>query len=282
MISIFKTGLIDYDDHGLDKPIKYTDEDLKLIAASTSKVDVTDEHTKKVLSHAANFIYKDGQLWVEDLEDLDYKSKGLSPEFLMNLVDRGEYYKPQDIQLKKLGLTPKPRSHVIYNSIIDKKEDKKEGENMGDDEVYKKAVETLNDKQEEIGRLKAQIKSSDKSLKEKKQLEDDLKEAKKKLKETNEELDKLKDKAANYDKHVKDKKDVLIKELVGEDEELAKEFEDFSYEKLKILKEKKIINQEPRGVGNNGAPGEDGDGTGGDNTPDGDDFLKWRKKQKRW
>ncbi len=53
---------------------------------------------------------------------------------------------------------------------------------------------------------------------------------------------------------LKEKERELIKELAGDDEELQKELEDMTLEKLEFFKEHKIITQKTKGVGNNGAP----------------------------
>ena len=63
MITIFKTGEFDYKDSGIDKPVKYSIDNLIEVASRTSKIDVTQEHSKDIISEMSNFIVKDGMLW---------------------------------------------------------------------------------------------------------------------------------------------------------------------------------------------------------------------------
>lgn len=241
---------------------------------------MTDEHDKEVIGELENFVYLDGTLQVQPPENLEIKDKGISPVFDdMNLVEYDEFYLPISGYLKEVGLTATPRSHILYNSIKKSEED----DNLGDkSEVLEAALKKQQEQQEEIGVLKSKLKTSNKSVEEKQELEKKLKEAEKEKKETEKEIKAYKEKAEKYDAIEKKKKEELIKELAGDDEELQKELEDMTLEKLEFFKEHKIITQKPKGVGNNGAPGLDDDGTQtpGDDKPE--DFMELRKKKKRW
>jgi DNA repair exonuclease SbcCD ATPase subunit len=280
LIPIFEPGLGDYKDHGLEKPVKFTEEFLKEIAATTGSVDVTDEHTKKVLSRVYNFVYKDGSLQVKPPKNLDLKDKGLSPVFDgLNLVEYDKYYLPISGYLKEVGLTATPRSHILYNSIEKPKED----DNLGDkSEVLEKALEKQQEQQEEIGILKSKLNSANKTVEEKQKLEKELKELEKEKKDNEKKIEDLEEKAKKYDKIEAKEKEELIKELAGEDEELKKELEDMPLEKLKFFKEHKIITQKPKGAAAGGAPGHDDDGTKPPGKEDPVKFSEIRKKKKRW
>ncbi len=239
---------------------------------------MTDEHDKKVIAEIDNFVYKDGILQVKPPEGLDLKGKGLSPVFDIDLIEYDEYYLPLPGVLTEVGLTKTPRHHILYNSIK-----KPEDDNLGDkSEVLEKALEKQQEQQEEIGILKSQLKNANKTVEEKKQLEQDLKEAEKKEKESTKEIEDLKKKAEKYDNIEKKKKEKLVKELAGDDEELKNELEDMSLEKLEFFKEHKIITQKPKGVASPGAPGSDDEGTNPPGEDDPVDFMKIRKKKKRW
>ena len=51
MITVFRTGEFDYSDIGIDKPVRYDVNSLIEVASRTSKIDVTDEHKKDVISY---------------------------------------------------------------------------------------------------------------------------------------------------------------------------------------------------------------------------------------
>lgn len=227
-----------------------------------------------------NFVYKDGILQVKPPEGLELKNKGLSPLFKdLDLVEYDDYFLPISGYLEEVGLTTSPRTYILYNSIKKSEED----DNLGDkSEVLEAALKKQQEQQEEIGVLKSKLKTSNKSVEEKQELEKKLKEAEKEKKETEKEIKAYKEKAEKYDAIEKKKKEELIKELAGDDEELQKELEDMHLEKLEFFKEHKIITQKPKGVGSNGAPGLDDDGTQtpGDDKPE--DFMELRKKKKRW
>jgi DNA repair exonuclease SbcCD ATPase subunit len=241
---------------------------------------VTDEHDKKVIAEVDNFVYKDGALQVKPPEGVDLKDKGISPLFDgMDLVEYDEYYLPIDGYLESVGLTATPRTYILYNSIKKPEED----DNLGDkSEVLEKALEKQQEQQEEIGILKSKLKSANKTVEEKQQLEKDLKEAEKKQKENEDKIKDLEDKAKKYDELEGQKKETLIKELAGDDEELKKELEDMSLEKLEFFKEHKIITQKPKGVAAGGAPGHDDDGTKKKEKDEPEDFMEIRKKKKGW
>jgi hypothetical protein len=278
IIPIFKPGLINYTDHGLDKPVKITENFLKNIAATTSNVKLTDEHKKEVIGQIENFTYQNGSLQIPKPEDIDIVDKGISPVFELNLVSYDDHYLAVDGILKEAGLTSTPRNHILYNSILNPEED----ERMGDlNETLKKALGREQEQQETIGQLKAQLQSASNSIKEKQGLEKKLQDAEKAATDSQETIDELKKKADKFDELEKEKKEGIIKELVGEDEKLGKELEDLPYEKLKFLKESKIINQDPKGVGSKGAPGLNDDGTK-KKKDDEESYEDWRKKQNTW
>ena len=49
MITIWQTGEFDYQDSNIDKPVRYSVDNLIDVASRTSKIDVTLEHTDEVV-----------------------------------------------------------------------------------------------------------------------------------------------------------------------------------------------------------------------------------------
>ena len=285
-IEIWQLGLIDYDDVGLDKPVKYTEEFLKAIANDTRSVDVTNEHTNEIIGSLSNFKYDDGVLYAELPQGLDITGNGLSPVFDCDLVDMGTYYEPRNFNMTAIGLTKNPRNHIIYNSI-----QTDYGDGKVSDEYHKmldKKEETIAEQREEIGILKKQMEE----LREKnKSNEDALNDFKKLQKQ----FDELKEKSEVYrvdserlhEQEAKAKAE-LIKEIVGDDEKGLEMFQKFSVEELEHMKNSKIITEPVKAVsGNSVETITDGDA---DDVPSEDKvdeysaeyFAKWEKENTHW
>lgn len=243
MISIFHTGSFNYDDCGIDKPVKYDVNNLIEVASRTSKIDVTREHTDEVISEMSNFIVKDGMLMADEPNNLELKDMGFSPVFNFDLIDRGEYYEPTNIKMTEIGYTQKPRTHIVYNSIT-----VPNGENTMDDTEIQKLVKRNNELQEEIGVLKNQNKQLTKSIKDKdkeiKSIKDSYSDVDKKLNE----YDGLKEIESNYNKLISSKRDDLIHDIVGDDKEKAKKLESFTLEQLEFQKELMNGDTTPNGI----------------------------------
>ena len=175
MIEIWHTGLINYEDVGLDKKVLYSDEFLQKIADDTEMVDVTREHSDEIIGSLSNFKYEDGVLYAEKPSDIDITGNGFSPVFTCDFVDYGSYYKPINFTMANVGLTANPRSQILYNSIETKGDGKVSDELRA---MLDKKEETIAEQREEIGILKKQMeelreksKSSDETLNEFKALQ---------------------------------------------------------------------------------------------------------------
>ena len=267
MITIFKTGEFDYSDIGIDKPVVYTMDNLMEVASRTSRIDVTDEHSKNIISEMSNFIIKDGMLMAEEPNNLELKGMGFSPVFKFDLLDMGDYYKPQNIEMTEIGYTKTPRSHIVYNSITVANED-----NNMDDKQLRQTLDENKKLNEEIGVLKSQIKQLKKSNtdkeKEIKEIKDSYSDVDSKIKE----YDSLKDIESKYNTLISSKKDDLIHQIVGDDKEKAEKLQSWSMEQLELQKELMSSESTPRGVSPNDAPVDDGN----DPVPtdDGNDSLE--------
>lgn len=245
MITIFTTGEFDYSDAEIDKPVRYTVENLIDVASRTSKIDVTKEHSKDIISEMSNFIVKDGMLMADEPNNLELKGMGFSPVFNFDLIDKGDYYEPTNIKMTEIGYTQSPRSHIVYNSITVPNAEVK---NTMDDTEIQKLVKRNNELQEEIGVLKNTNKQLNKAIKDKdkeiKEIKDSYSDVDKKLAE----YDGLKDIESNYNKLISSKRDDLIHQLVGDDKEKAKKLESFTMEQLEFQMELMNNTSAPTGI----------------------------------
>lgn len=235
MIAIFPTGTYDYKDANIDKPVKYSVDNLIEVASRTSTIDITQEHdSNDVIGKMSNFIVKDGVLMADEPNNLDYKKKGFSPVFNFDLIDCGDYYEPTNIKMTGIGLTETPRSHIVYNSIAPKEVEVK---NTMDDTEIQKLVKRNNELQEQIGVLKNNEKQLNKAIKEKDKEIKSIKESYSDVDTKLKEYDGLKEIETNYNKLISSKRDDLIREIVGDDKEKAKKLESFTLEQLEFQKE---------------------------------------------
>lgn len=269
IITIFNTGEYNYQDLGIDKPVKYSVNNLIEIASRTGTINVTKEHTDEVIGEMSNFIVKDGLLMANEPNNLDFKGKGFSPVFNYDLIDRGEYYEPTNIKMNEVGLCEKPRNKIVYNSI----KTIPNGENVMSDTEIQKLVKRNNELQEEIGVLKNTNKQLNKAIKDKdkeiKEIKDSYSDVDKKVAE----YDGLKDIETKYNSLISSKKDDLIHQIVGEDKEMAKRLQSWSIEDLELQKELFESRGESKGItpsqsevdlddGNIPTPDDDGEMTG--------------------
>ena len=246
MITIFKTGVFDYSDLGIEKPVKFTVNDLLEIAGRNAHADITVEHTDEVIGSISNFIVENGLLKSDEPSDLDLKGMGLSPLFeIDSLVDMGEYYKPKGIMMPKIGYTKTPRTQILYNSV-----ESNGGSNsaMADDTELRKALKRNEELQQEIGVYKSQIDQLKRSNKKYKKEIDDFQESDTNIAKLKEENQVLKEKAQALDNYIAGEKAELIHELAGDNDNLAKEYENVPIEHLRLFKKNMGSPTVPRGV----------------------------------
>jgi len=246
MITIFKTGVFDYSDLGIEKPVKFTVNDLLEIAGRNAHADITVEHTDEVIGSISNFIVENGLLKSDEPSDLDLKGMGLSPLFeIDSLVDMGEYYKPKGIMMPKIGYTKTPRTQILYNSV-----ESNGGSNsaMADDTELRKALKRNEELQQEIGVYKSQIDQLKRSNKKYKKEIDDFQESDTNIAKLKEENQVLKEKAQALDNYIAGEKAELIHELAGDNDNLAKEYENVPIEHLRLFKKNMGSPTAPRGV----------------------------------
>ena len=283
MIEIFKTGLIEYPEKHLEKPVKYEEQHLKEIASLINSTDITDTHKGNVIGKLSNFTYKDGVLYADE-PDVEYEGKGLSPSFEFGLIDKGDYYTPYDIKLLNVALTDKPKSHIFYNSIQD-----------GDDDLdIKEKEELLNtisenqkrqrQQEQEIGILKNKNKELEEANKKNQETIKELKDKQIELDKLQKDYDSLKTKSEAYDNLINDKKTNLIKKIAPEaDDETLEKLNKMSLDDLKFFNEKKILNTNPKGIGSDGSPGQGKGEEGGSKKPTPEEeYAKWDEENDKW
>lgn len=274
MITIFKTGEFDYSDADIDKPVRYTVENLIEVASRTSEVEITNEHNDdEVIGVMDNFIVKDGLLRAKEPQNLELSGMGFSPVFEYNLVDMGDHYEPTDIKMTKIGYTKSPRSRIVYNSII---VPNSEGNKM-DDTQLRDALDTNKKLNEEIGSLKSQINQLKKNIEEKENEINSIKESYKDIDDKIKEYDSLKEIETQYNSLISSQKDDLIHQIAGDDKELAESIKDYSIAQLKTSLKLKTGSVPPKGVGSNGNHVDDGTDPvlEDDDTPNEEEAIKF-------
>ena len=247
IITIFKTGEFDYSDidSKLDKPVKYSIDNLLEVASRTSKVNVTNEHENDVIGEMSNFIVEDGLLKADEPNNLELKGMGFSPVFNFDLIEHDDYYEPTNIKMTEIGYTKTPRTHIVYNSISPN------GDKVMDDTEIQKLVKRNNELQEEIGVLKNTNKQLNKAIKDKdkeiKSIKDSYSDVDDKLKE----YDGLKEIESNYNNLIASKRDDLIHQICGDDKDKIKKLEGKSVDDLELMKEFMSGEQTPDGFTSN-------------------------------
>lgn len=232
IITIFKTGDVDYTDANIDKPVRYDMNSLLEVASRTGTINITKEHSDEVIGAMSNFIVEDGLLKADEPNNLELKGMGFSPVFNYDLIDMGEYYIPKNIKMTEIGYTKTPRSHIVYNSIEVANED-----NVMDDKQLRDALDNNKKLNEEIGVLKSQIKQLTKSNKEKDKEIQSIKDSYSDVDTKVKEYDHLKEVESKYNSLISSKKDDLIHQLVGDDKEKAQVLQNWSMEQLEFQKE---------------------------------------------
>ena len=118
---LFEVGSYDYSDldDRLDKPVEWTEEDLKLIAENyRGGIPLTSEHDNIYVGIGNNIEYEEGKLFLEVPDELDMEGKGLSPKVDVLLKDNGDSFGIDTMSLIDVGVTKNPRKIRLLNSEI--------------------------------------------------------------------------------------------------------------------------------------------------------------------
>ena len=293
---LFEVGLYDYSDldRRLNKPVKWTSDDLRQIAENyRGGIPLTSEHDKVYIGIGNNIVFEEdkGKLFIDLPDELDMKGKGLSPKVDVLLKDNGDSFGIDTMNLIDVGVTKNPRKITLLNSEITGQTGETgetanpkppEVENQDANVTTNLLLEKLQGKDAEIGKLQDEIttlkkesKKYDKikkSIEENKEFinnkEDILKELSELRKHENER--KIKEYEAkynfNYNENAQDK-EIIDKLLTGDvDMELM---EKLAERRIKIEASNDISAPGGRNPQNSGEIGETGSTgkTGDENAP---------------
>ena len=290
---LFEVGLYDYSDldRRLNKPVKWTSDDLRQIAENyRGGIPLTSEHDKVYIGIGNNIVFEEdkGKLFIDLPDELDMKGKGLSPKVDVLLKDNGDSFGIDTMNLIDVGVTKNPRKITLLNSEITGETGEtgetanpkpSEVENQDANVTTNLLLEKLKGKDAEIGKLQDEIttlkkesKKYDKikkSIEENKEFinnkEDILKELSELRKHENER--KIKEYEAkynfNYNENAQDK-EIIDKLLTGDvDMELM---EKLAERRIKIEATNDISTPGGRNPQNSGEVGETGS-AGDENAP---------------
>ena len=120
---LFEVGSYDYSDLDgrLNKPVKWTAEDLKQIAENyRGGIPLTSEHDRVYIGIGNNIVFEEdkGKLFIDLPDELDMKGKGLSPKVDVLLKDNGDSFGIDTMSLIDVGVTKNPRKITLLNSEI--------------------------------------------------------------------------------------------------------------------------------------------------------------------
>ena len=240
---LFEVGSYDYSDldNRLNKPVEWTEDDLKLIAENyRGGIPLTEEHDRVYIGIGNNICYENGKLFIDVPDELDMEGKGLSPKVDVLLKDKGDSFGIDTMSLIDVGVTKSPRKITLLNSDIT-------GDTGDTGETGNPApapqpqpqppskdanvattllLEKLQGKDAEIGKLQDEIKN---------------------LKEESEKYEEIK-KAIEENKEFIDSKDDILKELSelrkAENERKIKEYEaKYNFNYNENAQDKEIIDK---------------------------------------
>ncbi|WP_405282228.1 hypothetical protein [Methanobrevibacter sp.] len=118
---LFEVGSYDYSDldDRLDKPVEWTEDDLKLIAENyRGGIPLTSEHDNIYVGIGNNIEFEEGKLFIEIPDEMDMEGKGLSPKVDVLLKDNGDSFGIDTMSLIDVGVTKHPRKIRLLNSEI--------------------------------------------------------------------------------------------------------------------------------------------------------------------
>ena len=235
---LFKIGSYDYSDldDRLDKPVEWTEDDLKLIAENyRGGIPLTSEHDNIYVGIGNNIEYEEGKLFIEVPDELDMEGKGLSPKVDVLLKDKGDSFGIDTMSLIDVGVTKNPRKITLLNSEITGETGNPEPAPQGQPQpapnkdanvATSLLLEKLQGKDAEIGKLQDEINN---------------------LKEESKKYDEIK-KAIEENKEFIDSKDDILKELSelrkAENERKIKEYEaKYNFNYNENAQDKEIIDK---------------------------------------
>ena len=238
---LFEVGSYDYSDldDRLDKPVEWTEDDLKLIAENyRGGIPLTSEHDNIYVGIGNEIKFEEGKLFIEVPDELDMEGKGLSPKVDVLLKDKGDSFGIDTMSLINVGVTKNPRKITLLNSEITGETGATGNPNPAPQPQHQPApskdanvatsllLEKLQGKDAEIGKLQDEINN---------------------LKEESKKYDEIK-KAIEENKEFIDSKDDILKELSelrkAENERKIKEYEaKYNFNYNENAQDKEIIDK---------------------------------------
>ncbi len=238
---LFEVGSYDYSDldDRLDKPVEWTEDDLKLIAENyRGGIPLTSEHDNIYVGIGNNIEFEEGKLFIEIPDELDMEGKGLSPKVDVLLKDNGDSFGIDTMSLIDVGVTKHPRKIRLLNSEITGETGNPNPEPTPQPQPQPQPpaketnvatsllLEKLQGKDAEIGKLQDEINT---------------------LKEESKKYDEIK-KAIEENKEFIDSKDDILKELSelrkAENERKIKEYEaKYNFNYNENAQDKEIIDK---------------------------------------
>ena len=236
---LFEVGSYDYSDLDgrLNKPVEWTEEDLKLIAENyRGGIPLTSEHDNIYVGIGNNIEFEEGKLFIEIPDELDMEGKGLSPKVDVLLKDKGDSFGIDTMSLIDVGVTKNPRKITLLNSEITGETGNPEPAPQPQPQPQPPSkdanvatsllLEKLQGKDAEIGKLQDEINN---------------------LKEESKKYDEIK-KAIEENKEFIDSKDDILKELSelrkAENERKIKEYEaKYNFNYNENAQDKEIIDK---------------------------------------
>ena len=230
---LFNVGSYDYSDldDRLDKPVIWSEDDLKSIAENyRGGIPLTEEHERIYLGIGNNISYEEGKLFIDIPDELDMNGKGLSPKVDVLLKDNGDSFKIDSMNLIDVGVTKSPRKITLLNSDITGETGTTEPVSTPEPKDTNVAttllLEKLQGKDAEITKLQAEIKN---------------------LKEESDKYEEIK-KAIEENKEFIESKEDILKELSelrkAESERKIKEYEaKYNFNYNENAQDKEIIDK---------------------------------------
>ena len=238
---LFEVGSYDYSDldDRLDKPVEWTEIDLKQIAENyRGGIPLTSEHDNIYVGIGNNIEFEEGKLFIEIPDELDMEGKGLSPKVDVLLKDNGDSFGIDTMSLIDVGVTKHPRKIRLLNSEITGETGNPNPEPTPQPQPQPQPpakdanvatsllLEKLQGKDAEIGKLQDEINN---------------------LKEESKKYDEIK-KAIEENKEFIDNKDDILKELSelrkAENERKIKEYEaKYNFNYNENAQDKEIIDK---------------------------------------
>ena len=235
---LFEVGSYDYSDldDRLDKPVIWSEDDLKLIAENyRGGIPLTSEHDNIYVGIGNNIEFEEGKLFIEIPDELNMEGKGLSPKVDVLLKDNGDSFGIDTMSLIDVGVTKSPRKITLLNSEITGETGNPKPAPQGQPQPVPSKdanvatsllLEKLQGKDAEIGKLQDEINN---------------------LKEESKKYDEIK-KAIEENKEFIDSKDDILKELSelrkAENERKIKEYEaKYNFNYNENAQDKEIIDK---------------------------------------